>query len=188
FLAYDSFADWEKSNNAMMNDPSLAPDMDSALQADGKLVSSFSTTAFRYQPDMSIGANVDLAEMRYVEITVLDIKPGHEAEWKELVKLHNEVYGQIPNTHFAVWEEYYGDEGGVYLVTAPLKSLAEVDESHVAAKKAWAATDSEKKKKMGDLEASAFASVHTNLYALDPKMSYPPDRWKTASPDFWGKQ
>jgi hypothetical protein len=188
FLAYDSFADWEKSNAAMMNDPTLAPEFDSAMQADGKLLESFTTMVFRYEPDLSVSPNVDLAQMRYFEITVIAIKPGHEAEWKELAKLHNEVYGQVPNTHFAVWEEYFGNEGGVYIATAPMKSLAEIDEHQVAAEKAWATADSDKKKKMGDLEASAFASIHTNLYSLDPKMSYPPDRWKTASPDFWGKQ
>jgi hypothetical protein len=188
FLAFDSFADWEKSNTAMMNDASLASDLDSAMQADGKLLTSFGTIVFRYEPEMSVSPNVDLAQMRYMEITVIDIKPGHEAEWRELAKLHNEVYGNVPNTHFAMWEEYFGNEGGVYIATSPLKSLAELDERRVAAHKAWEATSADKKKKMGDLEASAFASIHTNLYAMDPKMSYAPDRWKTASPDFWGKQ
>jgi hypothetical protein len=188
FLGYDSFADWEKSTTAMMNDTSLATDMDEAMQADGKLLSSYSTMVFRYEPDLSISPNVDLAQMRFMEITVIDIKPGHGAEWKELAKLHDEVYGQVPNTHFAMWEEYFGDEGGVYIATSPMKSLAEIDEHRAAAQKAWAATSADKKKKMGDLEASAFASIHANLYSMDPKMSYAPDRWKTASPDFWGKQ
>ena len=188
FLAYDSFADWEKSNTAVMNDASLAGDLDSAIQADGKLLTSYGTIVFRYEPDMSMSPEVDLAQMRYVEITVIQIKPGHEAEWTELSKLHNEIYANVPNTHFAMWEEYFGDDGGEYIATAPLKSLAEIDEHRVAAHKAWEATSADKKKKMGDLEASAFASIHTNLYSMDPKMSYPPDRWKTASPDFWGKQ
>jgi hypothetical protein len=188
FLPYDSFADWEKSNAGMMNDATLATEFDGAMQADGKLLESFTTMVFRYEPDLSVSPGVDLAQMRYFEITVIDIKPGHEAEWRELAKLHNEVYGQVPNTHFAMWEEYFGNEGGVYIATAPMKSLAEIDEHHAAAEKAWAAADSDKKKKMQDLEASAFASIHTNLYSMDPKMSYPPDRWKTASPDFWGKQ
>lgn len=188
FIPFDSFADWEKSMAGMMSDPTLAVDFDSAMQADGKLLESFTTLVFRYEPDMSISPNVDLAQMRYVEITVIDIKPGHEAEWKELAKLHNEVYGQVPNTHFAMWEEYFGNDGGVYIATMPLKSMAEIDEHRAAAMKAWAAAGADKKKRMGELEASAFASIHTNLYSMDPKMSYAPDRWKTASPDFWGKQ
>jgi hypothetical protein len=172
----------------MMNDASLATDFDSAMQADGKLLKSFTTLVFRYEPELSVSPNVDLAQMRYVVITVITIKPGHEAEWRELAKLHNEVFGQVPGTHFAVWEEAFGNEGGVYIATEPIKSLAGIDEHDAAAEKAWAATSADKKKKMDDLEASAFASIHTNLYSMDPKMSYPPERWKTASPDFWGKQ
>jgi hypothetical protein len=188
FIPFDSFDDWEKSLAGMMKDPTLAAQFDSAAQADGKLLDSFTTLVFHYEPDMSVSAAVDLAQMRYVEITVIAIKPGHGAEWKELAKLHNEVYGQIPNTHFAMWEEYFGNDGGIYIVTAPLKSLAEIDEHRVAAEKASSAAGADKKKRMEELEASAFASVHTNLYSMDPKMSYAPDRWKTASPDFWGKQ
>ena len=64
FLAYDSFADWEKSNAAMMGDSTLATDSDSAMEADGKLLTSFSTMVFRYRPDLSISPSVDLAQMR----------------------------------------------------------------------------------------------------------------------------
>jgi hypothetical protein len=41
---------------------------------------------------------------------------------------------------------------------------------------------------MSDLVAASIKSSETHLYVLSPKMSYVPDSWKTASPDFWGKK
>jgi hypothetical protein len=40
-------------------------------------------------------------------------------------------------------------------------------------------------KKLDAMEASCLESVQTNLFAFDPKMSYPPDAWVKADPDFW---
>ena len=40
-------------------------------------------------------------------------------------------------------------------------------------------------KKLGELEAAAVESRQTNLFAFNPRMSYPPDAWVNADPDFW---
>lgn len=188
FMGYDSLADWQKSIEPLMTDSTLGAAYDSAMQADGKLLTNYSTIVFRYEPDMSMSPDVDLARMRFMEITVINIKPGHDAEWAELAKLHNQVYGKVPGMHFAMWEEILGNDGGEYIVTSPFRSLAELDALHVAGMKAWAAVNADQKKKMSDLEASSFVSIHANVYVFNPKMSYAPERWKTASPDFWGKQ
>ncbi len=185
FMGFDSYGDWQKSLEPLMQDPAF----DSASQADGKLLKNFATVVFRYQPDRSANPDVDLAQMHFMEITVITIKPGHDEEWQQLAKLHDQAYGKVPGMHYAMWKEVLGnDSGGEYIVTQPMRSLAEMDAMHVAAGKAWAAVSADQKKKMRDLEAACFVSIHSNLYALNPKMSYVPDRWKTASPDFWGKQ
>jgi hypothetical protein len=189
FMGFDSYADWQKAMEPLMQDTTLGAAFDSASEADGKLLSSFATLVFRYQPDMSVNPGVDLAQMRFVEITVITIKPGHDAEWQQLAKLHDQAYGKVPGMHYAMWEEVLGNEsGGEYIVTAPLQSLAELDTRHAGAVKAWKAVSADQKQKMRDLESSSFQSIHTNLYAFNPKMSYVRDAWKSESPDFWGKQ
>lgn len=172
-----------------MQDPTFGTAFDSASQADGKLLTSHSTSVFRYQPEMSVHPDADLAQMRFMEITVINIKPGHDAEWQQLAKLHDQVYGKISGMGYAMWEEILGDNsGGEYIVTAPMRSLAEMDAYHVAGAKAWKAVSADQKQKMRDLEASSFQSIHANLYVFNPKMSYVRDAWKSESPDFWGKQ
>jgi hypothetical protein len=40
-------------------------------------------------------------------------------------------------------------------------------------------------KKFHDLEAAAVEFSQTNLFQFSPKMSYPPDAWVKADPEFW---
>lgn len=189
FLGYDSFAGWQKDNDAMQKNPTLAAAFDQAEEADGKLLQSFDTGVFVYQPDKSVGTPINVGQMRYVAITMIKMHPGHGEDWDALAQMHNSIFGKLPNAHSAVFAKAYGeDSGGTYIVITPMRSLAELDQRRADSKQAWAAVSADQKKKMEDLEASAFESIETNLFAFDPKMSYPSDTWKKADPEFWGQQ
>ncbi|MGC1782673.1 MAG: hypothetical protein WA708_09155 [Acidobacteriaceae bacterium] len=189
FIGYDSFADWGKDNEALMGNSSLSQAYDSAQQADGELLTSIDTNVFVFQPDMSVSPNINVGRVHYWEITMLKVRPGHDEDWEALAKLHNDVFGKMPNAHWTVWEKYFGAEsGGLYIVTTGLRSLAELDQHRAAGHRAWSQASADQKKKMSDLEASTFESIETNLYAVDPKMSYIADSWRTADPGFWGQK
>lgn len=189
FLGYDSFADWQKDISDTAKNATLSQAFDSAQEADGKLLKSYDSGVFIYQPDKSVGTGVDIAHMRYMAITMIKVRPGHGEDWDALVKMHNSIFGKMPNAHWAMFQKAYGaDSSGVNLVITPMKSLAEVDQNRAAAHEAWSSVSADQKKKIGDLEASTFESIETNLFAFDPKMSYAPDTWKKADPGFWGQQ
>ena len=40
-------------------------------------------------------------------------------------------------------------------------------------------------KKLAELETQALESRQSNLFSFNPRMSYPPERWVKADPDFW---
>ncbi|MHB1938052.1 MAG: hypothetical protein ACYCOR_15895 [Acidobacteriaceae bacterium] len=189
FLGYDSFADWQKDMDAMQKNPTLASAFDQAQEADGKLLQRFDSSVFVYQPDKSFGAPINIGAMKYVEITLITIRPGHNQDWDELAKLHDSIYSKAPNAGWAMYAKRFGEaSGGRYIVLHAMRSLAELDETRAANKKIWASVSADQKKKGEDLEASCFESIETNLFAFSPKMSYVSDKWRNADPDFWGKQ
>jgi hypothetical protein len=51
FICYDSFAEWEKDNMAMMKDATLSAPFDRASQADGELLSKYETGVFTYNDE-----------------------------------------------------------------------------------------------------------------------------------------
>lgn len=189
FLPYDSFAAVQKDNEAMMGNASLAQQFDSAQQADGELLTGYDVGVFVYQPDLSVNARTDISHMRAMTITAIDIRPGHDEDWKKLAKLHNSVYGNMPNAHWAVFHEVFGPHGGTrYIVLSAVASGAEMDQHGPAAEQAWSSASADQKKQIGDLESSTFKSITTNLFIFDPKMSYVQDSWKKADPAFWGQK
>ena len=185
FVGYDSFADWEKDNKATEKNATLAAALDRASMADGELLSEAQSLTFAYREDQSLRANVNIAHMRYFEISTFRIKPGHDKDWEELAKLYKAAFEKIPDARWATFEAMYGTPAGSFAVFTPMKSLAEVDTELMQGKQFEAAMGEEGMKKIRELAAASIESVESNLFQFAPRMSYPPDEWVKADPDFW---
>ena len=185
-LGYPSFAAWEKDNEAQEKNATLSAAMDRAAMADGDLLTSYDQNVFVYREDLSLRPNADIPHSRYFEISLFKVKAGHYKEWEDLAKMYKEGFEKIPDAKWAVFESAYGaNNGGVFAVFTPMKSLAEVDQEFADQKKFFDAMGEEKMKKLGEMEASCTESEQTNLFHFNPKMSYPADEWIKADPGFW---
>jgi hypothetical protein len=183
---YDSFEAWEKDNHAVEKNKTLLTALDHALVADGDLLTDFDQTVATYSEEYSLRPNVDIAHMRYFEVSLFQVKPGHRKEWGEIVKLVMAAYKNIPDAHWATYEVAYGQQGNAtYVVFSALKSATEIDHAFTEDKDFVAAMGEEGMKKLSDLESSAMESSQTNLFAFSPSMSYAPDEWVKADPEFW---
>jgi hypothetical protein len=185
-IGYPSFAEWEKDNAAQAKNATLTSAFDRAALADGEQLTEFSTGVYVYSEESSLRANVDIAHMRYFEISRFKVRPGHVKDWNDLVKMYKSGYEKVPNAHWAVFESMYGDQnGGLYLVFNPMQSLAEADQGMADSKKFEAAMGESGMKKLSELAAACIESSQTNLFQFNPKMSYPPEEWIKADPGFW---
>ena len=186
FTGYDSFAAWEKDTLATIANATLSAALDKAYIADGDLLTSNEQGVYVYREDYSFNADVNIAQMRYFEISVFKVRPGHVKDWETIVKMYTGNFGKAdPNAHWATYEERYGRESGdVYVVLTPMKSLAEVDNSFASSKKFAAQLGEDGMKQISTLAAACIESSESNLFMLNPKMSYVSDAWKAADP-FW---
>jgi len=185
-IGYDSFAAWEKDNQATEKNESLAAALDRASMSDGELLSGVDGGTFVYREDQSLRAGtVHLAHMRYFEISSFRVKQGHDKDWEELVKLVTAAYEKIPDVRWATFEAVYGAPSGTFVVFTPMKSLAEVDTELMQNKQFEAAMGEEGMKKLRELSAAAIESSESNLFQFAPKMSYVSDEWIKMDPEFW---
>lgn len=186
FVPYDSFAAWEKDNQATEHNATLSGALDRAAVADGDLLNSYDSSAWTYSDEDSLNTQGGLAAQRYMEITSFTVRLGHRSEWQELVKMAKSGYAKVANAHWVIFESMYGaDNGGLYLMITPMKSLSEVDAEEGQSKQFMDAMGESGMKKFRELEASCLEKVQTNLFQFDPRMSYPPDEWVKADPGFW---
>jgi len=185
FVGYESFAAWEKDMLATQKDHVLAAALDRAGVADGDLLSEAEGLVFAFNPKYSLRPTVDIAHMRYFEIEVFHVRPGHHNEWEEAVKLVMAAYEKMPDVHWDTFGTVYGGEDESYAIFTPLKSLAEVDKAFAQGKEFETNMGEEGMRKLRELERSAIASSSSQLFQFNPRMSYPPDAWIKADPDFW---
>jgi hypothetical protein len=183
---YDSFEAWEKDNLATMKNKALSESLEKSMMADGDLLSDVDQTVATYSEELSLRPNVDLPHMRYFEISLFHVKPGHRSDWEEIVKMVKAAYDKIPDSHWATYEVAYGaQEGTTYIVFSALKSASEIDHEFAEDKDFVSAMGEDGMKKLSELEAAAMEPGQTNLFAFSPSMSYVSDDWIKADPEFW---
>jgi hypothetical protein len=186
FTPYESFEAWEKDAQATQKNAALSAALDRASTADGELLDSSDQGVFVYREDFSLRAPVDIPHMRYIEIGVFRVKQGRDKEWEEGLKMVLAASEKSdPQAHWACYEDVYGAPAGTFLFITPLKSASEIDHSLQQGKAFAAAMGEDGMKKLGELSAASIESSETNVFAFNPSMSYVPDEWIKADPDFW---
>jgi len=185
FTAYDSFEAWEKDVKAIDKNAALSAALDHAGVADGELLDSVDGGAWAYREDYSLRPGGDVPHMRYFDISVYHIKPGHRKEWDDGMKMVLAAYKSIPETHWACYEGTYGVPDNTFVFITLRKSAAEIDQGFAQDKQFRAAMGEEGMKKLGELSAASIESSESQLFMFNPKMSYVSDEWIKADPDFW---
>ena len=137
-----------------------------------------------YNEEQSLRGPVDIAHMRYFEISLYRVRPGHRGEWNQLVKLVKTAYETMPDVHWAMYEAMFGQEDPTYVVIIPRKS-AERSIAMTQDKQFMSAMGADGMKKLSELESAAVEFTQTNLFQFSPAMSYPRDEWVKADPEFW---
>jgi hypothetical protein len=183
--SYASFAALEAARMSVESNAPLSAALDSANTADGDLLSATESSVWVQREDLSLNPGFRVGA-RLEEITQFRIKPGHFKEWEDLVKLVLDGYKKgVPDAHWGAYEEAYGSPGGGFLIIVTMKSAAEIDANFAAGKKFQEAMGEDGMKKMALLEASCVESEQTNLFKINPKMSYPSEEFVQAEPAFW---
>jgi hypothetical protein len=184
-FGYPSFEGWEKDNEAMDKNATLTAAFEKASFNDSDLLTEYNQNVFVLDSENSLRAG-DAVHARYFEITQYRVKPGHRKEWSELVKLyHDTLEKALPDAHWALYQSYYGeDNGGYYVVISTMKSLSEDDASMNDDKKIAEAMGPDGMKHVAELTDACIASSQTNLFHINPRMSYADESWMKAD-EYW---
>ena len=186
FFSYDSFAAMEKERQQEMSDTALSADIDRAYVEDGELLTSTARNIFTLRDDLMAETGVDIPTMRYMQIVRVTVRPGHQADWEEYLKmLRSNLDKTQPGRHIALYQSAFGwENGGIWLLITPMKSLDEVDQANANSTKFIQNMGETNIKRYRELAGLAIESSQRNLYAFNPEMSYVQDEWVTADP-FW---
>jgi hypothetical protein len=185
FTGYDSFADWEKEAISEQKNATLSAALDRAAVADGDLLQTYETSIFILRDEYSLNPGTDLAHDRYFEIGVFHVKPGHDEDWTAIMKLVKDASSKIPGQQWAMYERAYGGSEGYFIYIMPMKSAAEIDSNLANGPKFVEAIGKDGMKTLNNLMAESVDQAETNLFALNPAISYVGPEMIKADPTFW---
>jgi len=187
FTFYDSFEALEKDGAAAAKNATLSAAIDRAGEADGQLLDSMDQGIFYFNDEMSLRPRADLSQVRFLQILNFHVRPGHDEEWNEVMKLVKGAYEKgVPDAHWGMFRQMFGGEGGTYLVLIGRKSLSEIDKGILQDDMKFAAALGEDgMKKLNEKFGASVDSSQEQLFAINPRMSYVSEEWIKADPDFW---
>lgn len=184
---YPSFEAYEKDGANVQKNANLSTALERASVADGDLLESEDQGVFVYEEEMSLRPRPDLSHMRFMEISVYHVRPGHDRDWEEAVKMVKAAYEKaVPEAHWGTFREMYGGDGGTYLVLIAHETLAQIDRGLLEDHKKFAgAMGEDGMKRLSELVAAGVESSQHQLFAFSPSMSYIYDEWIKSDPDYW---
>jgi hypothetical protein len=184
-MGYDSFADWQKDNDAVQKNAALAAELDRLDSADGELQTEYDQYVLVYQPDMSLRVNADLSHARYMEASIFHLHPGHHKDWTDAVKMVIDAHQKAgTSANWAMYELEYGG-GDEYVLFSADKDMAAIDQGFAEDKKFIEAIGPDGLKKLDELAAACIESSRSELFEINPRQSYAPEKWVKANPEFW---
>lgn len=189
FAGFDSFADMQKQHEQSMSDQKLQDSLTVEDATEAPTLSQTYGSIYKYRDDLSLNAAVDISQERFFDITLFHVRYGHYQDWVHLVKLYAKAYTPIANARWAMFEKLYGEDSDrTFILVTPIKSLAEEDQAMIDGDNLPKTVGEDQMQLMRELGSETVESSESDLFAFVPQISYVPDSWIAASPDFWGKK
>jgi len=183
---YGSFAEWEKDNKLVDKNAALNAELEHDSIVDGELLDSIDSLVYTYDKELSYKSHPNLIGARYMEIAVYHLKPGHHEDWIKLGKIVRDAHEKAgTSAHWSMYEIAYGAPDGEYIALSSDKSLADIDTGFAEDKNFQTALGEHGMKELRELYAATVESSRTELFSINPKMSYVPEEWIKADGDFW---
>jgi len=185
-FGYPSFDDVAKGGTEFDKQP-LKGDFDLQDARDGEhRVSSRSMTAV-YRKDLSYHPELaSLGKTRFLSIGSYRIKLGHE---EDMLAGSKALYGAMEKANLQspvlAYEVIAGVPDGLFLFIEPMESLKTLDEAPARDRAMIGAMGAENFSRFNKATGDVFTTMETDLFAVNPTLSYMSKETEDVDPDFW---
>jgi hypothetical protein len=159
--------------------------LDQIMARETDNLSSSSVITALYREDLSFKPGVDMAKMRFMQVTTYHVRPGHSEDFARAAKLVRATYEKANlSEQWAVYQVYSGAPAGTFYVFEPSDSFATLGPNAAMEKTFDAALGDEGRRELMQLVSDGIVSSEMNIFAFKPAMSYVPPEFARADP-FW---
>jgi hypothetical protein len=166
-------------------DASLTAELRRLSAGESDFVENTRTNIASYVPGVSYKPNVDLSKMRYFEVLTYAMKPGHENDFVKAAGLVRDGYTKAGlDNPWAIYRAVSGTPTGTFYVFLPFRSLATFDKGPSDDEAMGRALGPDQMNALNKLVLDGVANYQSQIFALNPKMSYVSKEMKAADA-FW---
>jgi hypothetical protein len=168
------------------SDPVLGPKLEKLTLADAEYVSSVKTIQTEARPDLTVGTFPDLSKARFFGITIMRVRPGHEAQFETAVKASGAARMRVaPKFGFRVYQVLAGMPTPTFILYSTAEDYAEFDGMVAAQKDTVKALTADERSAREKFLTEGLLSSEMNRFKLDPIQSYVPKETRAKDPAFW---
>lgn len=185
---FDNWDAYQKSGDNSRSNAALAAVDKKYRPMEAEYLNDARSMVLRQRPEMSYGGPADLPNMKFVSVTRVSVRPGHNSEYEEARRLINEAHTKAGLVEkWAIYEVTSGAPSGTFYTFYSRPSLGDIDRGPTLHGPAYIAAlgGDEGQKKIAALMASSVISQQTDHFAFEPSQSVPPPQWIEANPGFW---
>jgi hypothetical protein len=184
-VGYPSFDAVEKDQARSDADASLTAELRRLSAGESDYLESTRSVLASYVPSVSYKPNVDLSKMRYFEILTYAMKPGHDGDFFKAAGLVRDGYTKAGlGNPWAIYRAVSGMPTGTFYVFLPFSSLAMFDRGPSDSEAMGRALGPDQMNALNKLVLDGVATYQSQIFALNPKMSYVGKEMKAADA-FW---
>jgi hypothetical protein len=183
----NSFAELAQAGTMLATTLATHPELaEQQQQIEERLASSKTVVAVR-RDDLGLGAErIDLTKARYMRITTVSLRPGHERDFVEAQGIRNAAFEHDRSEPaWVVYEVNSGTTQPTFLIVEGLRSLADADKELERARNLQQSPAEPGRKRLEQIIQEGYVSVESNLYAMHPDMSHVPKEFIAGDPAFW---
>jgi hypothetical protein len=168
-------------------DAAVTAELERLSRADAELINSSRTIQAMARPDLSMGSFPDLTKQRFWEISMVRVRPGHEAEFDAAAKAYGAAAQRAaPSTQYRVYQVMNGMPTPTYIIFSSVASYAEFDQMTANGLKTMQSASDSEQAALHKFGSDALLSWEDNRFRLDPKQSYVSRETRATDPTFWG--
>lgn len=183
---YASHAAQGESMKRESADAVLTAELQRLSRGDADHINSLRVINAVARPDLSHGAFPDLGLVRFYEITIFRVRPGHEMAFADAAKAYAAAAKRAStNASWRTYEVTAGLPGPTFMVFGTVQQFSEFDRSMQDGRATMQAFTPDELSVLQKFSTAGMINAETQRFRLDPTQSYVDAETKAKDPAFW---
>lgn len=184
---YDSYADVEQVAAQVAANAELSSALTNIATEKAELAVDPHTIFARYREDLSFGRGLSGQRTRYFVISIISSRPGHVRDYAEIRRIIRAAHERASSGDIhSVYQVESGMPDGTFLIFTPASTLEDGGNTRQFDQTTFENDlDTQSRTHLRELNDAAVVQSETQIFRVNPAISFPAKEWTNADPDFW---